>query len=528
MLDKDYHMTEYYCYEAPDGNHKTSIHNTAKKIVLQRVPARGVTLTVGVFFDGTGNNVENTNMRLEKCKSENYGINARELAAFSEKCIAKKGYRDTAASSYLGYFTNIYWLSSLYQQDEQIEDDVLEAQRAIYIEGIGTISNKPDSKYGMAFGNNETGVIAKTDRAIELIKEQISIFIDKNDMKSIAIAKIQFDIFGFSRGAAAARHFANRVNDEDPALVEAIMTGLKGFTQHGKPAGEIRFIGPFDTVAAVAALSDGLDPHDNNNHNVKLELPAGIAKHVFHITAMHECRYNFCLNSIKDVWPELCLPGVHSDIGGGYNPKEYEYYFLTRPEIETVPENTLEQATRVYRNASVQTESLFRFASLAPLLPSGVIKVECNSDDRMSPDRYNNFNKKVGAAVTFERTVSNDWSKVVLKVMYEISKNAGVLFEEIQDSDKFLICDELLPLCEKAISQGKAIFSGAQFIPFTSDEINVIGKYIHCSANWNAIDYESNRKITSGARASALLSYVNRPDTNWRRTVYNMKGDIIS
>lgn len=146
----------------------------------------------------------------------------------------------------------------------------------------------------------------------------------------------------------------------------------------------------------------------------------------------------------------------------------------------------------------------------------------------MSPDRYNNFNKKVGAAVTFERTVSNDWSKVVLKVMYEISKNAGVLFEEIQDSDKFLICDELLPLCEKAISQGKAIFSGAQFIPFTSDEINVIGKYIHCSANWNAIDYESNRKITSGARASPLLSFVNRPDTNWRRTVYNMKGDVIS
>jgi len=442
--------------------------------------------------------------------------------------MAKKGFIGSVATSYLGYFTNIHWLNILYKQDDEIPVNAIEAQRKVYIEGIGTKSREKDSKFGLGFGNNETGIVAKTDLAINLIKDQISLFIEKNDMKTIAIAKIQFDIFGFSRGAAAARHFANRVNDEDPALVEAIMTGLKGYTQHGKPAGEIRFIGPFDTVAAVAALSDGLDPHDNNNHDVKLELPAGIAKHVFHITAMHECRYNFCLNSIKDVWPELSLPGVHSDIGGGYNPKESEYYFLTRPEIETVPENTLEQATSVYRNASVQTESLFRFPSLAPLLPSGVIKVECNSDDRMSPDRYNNFNKKVGAAVTFERTVSNDWSKVVLKVMYEISKNAGVLFEEIQDSDKFLICDELLPLCEKAISQGKAIFSGAQFIPFTSDEINVIGKYIHCSANWNAIDYESNRKITSGARASALLSFVNRPDTNWRRTVYNMKGDVIS
>ncbi|MBK4587932.1 T6SS phospholipase effector Tle1-like catalytic domain-containing protein [Enterobacter hormaechei] len=403
----------------------------------------------------------------------------------------------------------------------------MEAQRKVYIEGIGTKNKEKDSKYGLGFGNNETGVVAKTDRAIELIKEQISLFINKNDMNTIAIAKIQFDVFGFSRGAAAARHFANRVNDEDPALVEAIKAGLSGYTQHGKPAGEIRFIGPFDTVAAVAALSDGLDPHDSNNHDVKLELPPGIAKHVFHIIAMHECRYNFCLNSIKEVWPELSLPGVHSDIGGGYNPEEPEYYFLTRPEIETVPENTPEQATQVYRNASVQSESLFGFPSLAPLLPSGVIKVECNSDDRMSPDRYNNFNKKVGAAVTFERTVSNDWSKVVLRVMYEISKDVGVLFEEIQESDKFSICDELRPFCEKAISQGKAIFTGSQFIPFTSEEINIIGKYIHCSANWNAVDYDSARKVTSGARASAVLSFVNRPDTNWRRTVYNMKGEVI-
>lgn len=522
-------MTEYYCYEAPDGNHKTSIRNTAKKIVLQRVSVRGVTLTVGVFFDGTGNNVENTNMRLEKCKSENYGINARELASFNEKCMAKRGYSDTAAISYLGYYTNIHWLNVLYKKNIIVPEQATEAQRAIYIEGIGTKNNEKDSTSGLGFGHGETGVIAKTDRAIELIKKEIIDFVDKNDMKSIAITKIQFDIFGFSRGAAAARHFANRVKDEDPALVEAIKTGLSGYTQHGKPAGEIRFIGPFDTVAAVAALSDGLDPHDNNNHDVKLELPAGIAKHVFHITAMHECRYNFCLNSIKDVWPELSLPGVHSDIGGGYNPKESEYYFLTRPEIETVPENTLEQATRVYRNASVQTESLFRFPSLAPLLPSGVMKVECNSDDRMSPDRYNNFNKKVGAAVTFERTVSNDWSKVVLRVMYEIAKEIGCNFDEIDPADpNYRFNKELSLLSDKATAQGKAVLQGGQPSPFTPEEIYIIGKYIHCSANWNAVDNDSNRKITSSARASAILSFVNRPDTNWTRTVYNMKGNVIS
>ena len=110
-------MTEYYCYDAPDGHHKTSIRNTAKKIVLQRIPARGVTLTIGVFFDGTGNNVENINSRIEQCDSKLYGLDASELAKFNEKCMAEKGYRDSAATSYLGYFTNIHWLNSLYKQD---------------------------------------------------------------------------------------------------------------------------------------------------------------------------------------------------------------------------------------------------------------------------------------------------------------------------------------------------------------------------------------------------------------------------
>ncbi len=50
---------------------------------------------------------------------------------------------------------------------------------------------------------------------------------------------------------------------------------------------------------------DGFDPHDGNNFPVKVKLPPGVAKHVFQLTAMNECRYNFCLNSIKESWPEL-------------------------------------------------------------------------------------------------------------------------------------------------------------------------------------------------------------------------------
>jgi len=46
---------------------------------------------------------------------------------------------------------------------------------------------------------------------------------------------------------------------------------------------------------------------------VKLTLRPGVAEKVFHITAANECRFNFALNSVKPAWPELALPGAHSD-----------------------------------------------------------------------------------------------------------------------------------------------------------------------------------------------------------------------
>ncbi|HCM5348461.1 TPA: hypothetical protein N3N58_005319 [Klebsiella pneumoniae] len=46
---------------------------------------------------------------------------------------------------------------------------------------------------------------------------------------------------------------------------------------------------------------------------MKLTLRPGVAEKVFHITAANECGFNFALNSVKPAWPELALPGAHSD-----------------------------------------------------------------------------------------------------------------------------------------------------------------------------------------------------------------------
>jgi hypothetical protein len=120
-----------------------------------------------------------------------------------------------------------------------------------------------------------------------------------------------FDIFGFSRGAAAARHFANRIQAEDSTVISAISTGMGTVSYCGAPAGITRFLGIMDTVAAVGTVANGLDPHSADTGSVNIQLRPGVAQKVFHLTAQHECRYNFALNSIARDWPELALPGMH-------------------------------------------------------------------------------------------------------------------------------------------------------------------------------------------------------------------------
>lgn len=240
---------------------------------------------------------------------------------------------------------------------------------------------------------------------------------------------------------------------------------------------------------------------------------------------MHECRYNFCLNSVKEQWPELSLPGAHADIGGGYNPQEEEYLFLSRPAVEAVLADVPTEATGVYQKAVQQAETLPHYSVLAPMLPSGVMKVETNTDERVSPDHLGNAKKRVAAAVTFQRIVSNDWSKVALRVMYEVAKEAGVVFDAMLGDDDFTWPTELDAICQKAIVQAKNVFNGASSLQFSSDELNTIGKYIHCSANWNAVDYHLKNNISSAVSSSKTFSFVNRPDENWTRTVYDMAGD---
>lgn len=520
-------MSDYHAWEASECEHFTDVNISEKTIVCKMTPVPGITITIGMFFDGTGNNVFNTDKRLLKgCTHLDVGLKKEDL----ELCTKKLGMSANGSSSFMGYYSNIHWLNTLYSIDDEIVEDKTQFQRAVYIQGIGTQKGKEDSLVAMGTGTLTEGVVDKTDEGVSQIANEIRTLLGEGNGITSAIEKIQFDIFGFSRGAAAARHFANRVRNNDKAIQEAIVEGLRGRNQHGKSAGEVRFIGLFDTVCAV-----GLNPHDAVNPGVDLELPPDIAQNVFQIAAMHECRYNFSLNSIKESWPELSLPGVHSDIGGGYNPNEQEYYFLTKPKNEAVRDSVPPEITDVYRQAAAEKADLRTFPNLSPVMASGEVKAETWYDYLVNHDkrRMDIIEKRVGAAITLKRVVPNDWSKVSLRVMLNAALEAGVNMNEILPKDKNLtLPQELEALSQKAIIQGKTVRSGSVPAPFTSSEIQVIGKYIHCSANWNPVEFKTVwldgdhiRMIYGAVKATEVLGFINRPNHGWSRAVWNMKGE---
>lgn len=504
-----------------------SEHQVAKKT------KREITFTIGVFFDGTGNNAANTQSVLKAYTARHYDLNDPEAESILAKCTREDfGISGSGATSYTGYYTNIHWLSALYKQT--ISADNSAVQTRIYIDDIGTDAGKPDSKLGQGFGISDTGVVAKTDKAVaelgDVLNQNIRGIRRQLTNCNLVIKSLQFDIFGFSRGAAAARHFANRIQSGDPAIIGVIHRAIAGSVFNGSPSGKTRFIGIFDTVAAIGTPANGLNPRSADTGRLTLTLRPGVAEKVFHITAENECRFNFCLNSVKPAWPELVLPGAHSDIGGGYLPVTKEDLFLTRPATETVPYSQPGEKTRAYRQAVAQLPILDKSPCLAPLLRTNDISAETWCDDRLPPDRYGQMQKRSYAALTIRnRTVRNDWSRVVLRVMLEAAQDAGVVFAPISSKDKELsIPDELVPLLDKALVMGKAARSGQTPQTFSLDELDVIAKkYIHCSANWNAIVVDTGGLIHGGASLSEHIGFINRPDEQWKRVVYNMGGKKV-
>lgn len=244
-------------------------------------PEARTSVRISLFFDGTGNNRTNTQERLDD--TEVFEDNEDE-------------------GSFLNDFTNVSRLET-----RLIGDSSFEHSFSVYVEGIGTTDREGDSSYGMGTGLGGTGVVAKVRAGIrEVLRGLRGLGLASGEI----IERLHLDAFGFSRGAAAARHFTHLVLNGDPLQPQV--------EDLGHPVEElaVHFVGLFDTVASYGVQ------HSNDTRDLDLDAIRS-AQVVVQLAAAEEHRKNFRLTNIDSavaagVGTEIFLPGVHSDIGGGY------------------------------------------------------------------------------------------------------------------------------------------------------------------------------------------------------------------
>jgi hypothetical protein len=291
---------------------------------LHRAPRGGCqqALTLSFFFDGTGNN----------------------LAA-------------DAATDQLSNVARLF--------EARVEDNRASGRFSFYIPGVGTyfkdIGDPGGTPAGLGMGDRGQDrlgwAFARFNDVIQTAEARAANPTNK-------IIGIRISIFGFSRGATLARAFARDLQ------AKCTSKDKQYYLKVGGHPVEIIFLGIFDTVASVglpmsrnnttvftaldlytlrntlqvrahgaqSGICDlafgkpGADPAPgpSDGHSAYadgLQIPS-IVKRCIHLIAAHEMRNSFpldtCLHGARypEGVTEIVFPGVHSDLGGGYQPGE--------------------------------------------------------------------------------------------------------------------------------------------------------------------------------------------------------------
>jgi len=208
-------------------------------------------LTFGIFFDGTLNNKNGTDLRIKyrnQGQDPASGKEAKSVYTENEQNAIDKKLSDDSVNEESRYSK---MMSGDYTPPSQEEADYLKAAHSgdflnimhpsrtefsldkmgvdnsfsndysnparqwnccnnpyrTYVEGIGTEDKKRDNDAGFQFGSGPTGIRGKVRKGCEKLADKIL-----NEKGKKKITTITIDVFGFSRGAAAARHFVYQVN----------------------------------------------------------------------------------------------------------------------------------------------------------------------------------------------------------------------------------------------------------------------------------------------------------------------------
>lgn len=421
-------------------------------------------LRVGVFFDGTGNNKVND---LPRNKASN-------IAKLSE------WYENT---------------------DDELQ---LIKHKMIYKNGVGTVDGGDNELAGISMG--EGGI----ERVHEAINDVAKFFDETPCAKEFIV-----DVFGFSRGAAQARHFVNELHDRAAG-----------------PDVKVGFVGLFDTVASfaldywgLAGYEDGSGVKDGAGDNInryevrqyrgtrrqvvnpldgmEIEAPYYVdiiqpfnfhlsgysADEIEQFVARDEIRENFPLTSLEPRnsarLREKSYIGVHSDIGGGYSNEEDAFVENYIVKIKT------------------QRRTYYSFEIKEHLTPSEVeaIKEEYEKLGYLVSEKQ----RGIETWLYGTKDVRKELSNVYLHHMYRKALLAGVPFTSLPNSSEYNVPDDLRDYAESVFNNERFPVEGEQAI-YT--------KYVHQS-------YVEKEDRSPLYKVGAYLTdKANVPETDRVRTVY--------
>ncbi|MBS7230989.1 DUF2235 domain-containing protein [Flavobacterium psychroterrae] len=381
--------------------------------------ATEISITLNIFFDGTQNNKTNT----EEGK-DHEASNHKDDSYTSDYSNIARGYDSIDAT-----VTN---------------------QISVYVEGIATADlEKDDILPDVALGMGSRGIVAKVTKAcIEAGKK-----VGQDEYKNKKIDVLKVNVFGFSRGAAAARHFLYIANStcklqlidrEYAHAVPPIGSDTKTqyikikrdeplINKHGyfaaclldnevKPEKiHFNFVGLYDTVASHGAY------HGNDVSDLNLDAVEK-AHFVFQLSSDDEYRENFDLTDITSAGInglEYTLPGVHSDIGGSYKDRAFEravLYYKKESLYNDMRYNAKEETAKF--KEIVIREGWYKDYQLdAGLFPESFI------DPERKKEKFENM-ENTFYTVIGTRKMRNTYDKIPLKKMFFYSEQFGVCYND--------------------------------------------------------------------------------------------------
>ncbi|MDB5993517.1 MAG: hypothetical protein JWP42_653 [Pseudomonas sp.] len=486
---------------AGEAHQQASFRRVAEQEKQRQAAKVQIFLAIGVFFDGTLNNASNSEMG--KLCGAHHPIEPEDLDA---SC---RPYMTDPDSSYGNDISNVAKLHELYfaPNDLQPGTNGKLAFRKIYVDGIGSVAGEEDHKTGAGLGRGETGVAGRVESVFDQIS-QIVQKIYKQDSNN-EITGIIFDTFGFSRGAAAARHFATEVARGQRGPLKDVLQNNKAvfsrdFTGDYQREFDMGFIGLFDTVAAIGGFTNHLDISSGRTPGVDIALPKHLFRDVVQLVARDECRINFALNKVGPEHTEIVLPGVHSDLGGGYRAEADECVLVTPMQGLTVAANCDVKTTSIYRDAEQA-----RLRMINNGWPAETLEIVTPPSRELPPDptdRTAPRQKRVFASLQIKRTVRGELSRIYLRLIYELAKQKQVRFHEFEEQDaNHVLPPELQALCDR--------FLAGDYRITPTEDVLLKQRYIHTSASWNN---PRNGKHGEGVR----LIYFNAPTADGIRVLH--------